>query len=202
MKKSILSTFIILFSLNAVLNAEIAKPRFKNTESEQEFTIKYIETPDMTRIANKENPDIHITRSYAIKRGNNKGELRYSLFTDTGSQKDDAKIQTYVWSTMCLYNMCGFETPKGTLTPYGDNDVKGEFNGTCGFNAYVKNPKSKYAEGYNFLYIDFFYKENQGLVVRTFLFEDTAFLGVTPDGKISADSAWANNFDSFMFIDK
>ena len=47
----------------------------------------------------------------------------------------------------------------------------------------------------------FFYKENQGLVVRTFLFEDIAFLGVTPDGKISEDSAWANNYDSFMFMD-
>lgn len=199
MKKSVLCLFLI--GITAVLNAEIAKPRFKITESEQEFDIKYIETKDMTRIENKDNPDISITRSYAIKRGNNKGELRYSLFTDTGSEKDDAKIQAYVWSTMCLYNMCGFETPKGTLTSFKDDDVKGEFNGTCGFNAFIKNPKSKYAEGYNFLYIDFFYKENQGLVVRTFLFEDIAFLDVTPDGKISEDSAWVNNYDSFMFMD-
>ncbi|MEE1166251.1 MAG: hypothetical protein UHP28_03760 [Treponema sp.] len=38
------------------------------------------------------------------------------------------------------------------------------------------------------------------MVVRTFLFEDIAFFGVTPDGKMSEDSAWTNNYDSFIYL--
>ncbi len=62
--------------------------------------------------------------------------LRYSLFTDTGTDESNAKMQTYIWSLVCTKNIAGYDFPSKGLTPYGDNDVKGEFNGDFGFNAF------------------------------------------------------------------
>lgn len=199
MKKHLISIFLILAA--AASYAEMAKMRFKLTESTDEFNINYIETPDMTLIESKENPDVAVTRTYKIKKGNEEGELRYSLFTETGTDDSNAKMQAYIWALVCTKNMAGYDFPSKGLTPYGDNDVKGEFNGDYGFNAFIKSPKSVYAEGYNYIYADFFYKIGQGLVVRTFLFKDISFTGVNDDGSIKPDSAMFTNYDSFKFID-
>lgn len=198
MKKQLISIILLLAATSSF--AEIAKMRFKLTESTEEFNINYIETPDMTLIESKENPDVAVTRTYKIKKGNEEGELRYSLFTDTGTDDSNAKMQAYIWALVCTKNMAGYDFPSKSLTPYGDNDVKGEFNGDYGFNAFIKSPKSVYSEGYNYIYADFFYKIGQGLVVRTFLFKDISFTGVNDDGSIKSDSAMFTNYDSFKFF--
>ena len=64
MKKHLISIFLILAA--AASYAEMAKMRFKLTESTDEFNINYIETPDMTLIESKENPDVAITKSNLI----------------------------------------------------------------------------------------------------------------------------------------
>lgn len=199
MKKKLIT---ILFLLGAVTSfAEIEKIHFKITETPNEFNINYIETPDMSLIESKENPDISITRTYKIKKGTEEGELRYSLFTDTGTDDSNAKMQTYIWALTCTKNMAGYDFPSKELTPYGDNDVKGEFNGTYGFNAFIKTPKSTYAEGYNYIYVDFFYKQGQGIVTRAFLIKDFSFIGINDDGSVKPDSALFTNYDSFKFFD-
>lgn len=197
MKKQIASILLILLAVSAF--SEIAKMRFKITESPEEFNINYIETPDMTLIESKDNPDVTVTRAYKIKKGAEEGEIRYSLFTDTAADDSDAKMQAYVWTIMCINNMAGYEFPVKKITPYADNDVKGEFNGDYGFNALIQSPKSAYAEGYNYIYADFFYKVGQGLVIRTFLFKDFSFVGVNEDGTVRPDSAMFTNYDSFKF---
>lgn len=199
MKKHLITILLLLAA--ATTFAEMAKMRFTITQSPEEFNINYIETPDMTLIESKENPDIAVTRTYKIKKGDEEGELRYSLFTDTGTDESNAKMQAYIWSLVCTKNIAGYDFPSKGLTPYGDNDVKGEFNGDCGFNAFIKSPTSEYAEGYNYIYADFFYKKGQGLVVRSFLFKDISFAGVNPDGTAKPDSALFTNYDSFKFFD-
>ena len=199
--KKFLSIALLLLLVNAASSAEIAKSRFKITENPAEFTVDYIVTPDMTLVESKENPDVAVARTYSVKKGNEEGEIRYSLFTDIGEADGKEKMQAYIWSLMCTMNMAGYEFPQEKLTPYGDNDVKGEFNGDYGFNAFIKQPKSEYADGFNYIYADFFYKKGQGLVIRAFLFKDISFVGINPDGTVKADSALFTNYDSFKFFE-
>lgn len=66
MKKQLISIILLLAATSSF--AEVAKMRFKLTESTAEFNINYIETPDMTLIESKEKPDIAVTRTYKIKK--------------------------------------------------------------------------------------------------------------------------------------
>ena len=61
MKKQLISIILLLAATSSF--AEVAKMRFKLTESTAEFNINYIETPDMTLIESKEKPDIAVTRT-------------------------------------------------------------------------------------------------------------------------------------------
>ena len=201
MKKLALFSCVFL-AMSFCLHAEIAQSRFKITENSKDFDINYIVTRDMQQIESKENPDVSVFKTFKIKKGNEEGELRYSLFTDIDETDfTNAKMQSYIWALVCTKNIAGYDFPSNKLTSYGDNDVKGEFNGDYGFNAYITNPKSKYAEGYNYIYADFFYKKGQGLVLRAFLFKDFSFFGINPDGTVRADSALFTNYDSFKFYD-
>ena len=199
--KKFISLAVLFVLVAAVSSAEIAKNRFKITENPAEFTVDYIVTPDMTLVDSKENNDVAVTRTYSVKKGKEEGEIRYSLFTDIGEPDGKEKMQAYIWSLMCTMNMAGYEFPQKNLTPYGDNDVKGEFNGDYGFNAFIRQPKSEYADGFNYIYADFFYKKGQGLVIRAFLFKDISFVGLNPDGSVKPNSALFSNYDSFRFYD-
>ena len=66
MKKQLISIILLLAATSSF--AEVAKMRFKLTESTDEFNINYIEIPDMTLIESKEKPDIAVTRTYKIKK--------------------------------------------------------------------------------------------------------------------------------------
>ena len=66
MKKQLISIILLLAATSSF--AEVAKMRFKLTESTDEFNINYIENPDMTLIESKEKPDVAVTRTYKIKK--------------------------------------------------------------------------------------------------------------------------------------
>lgn len=66
MKKQLIPIILLLAATSSF--AEVAKMRFKLTESMAEFNINYIETPDMTLIESKEKPDVAVTRTYKIKK--------------------------------------------------------------------------------------------------------------------------------------
>ena len=155
----------------------------------------------MTVINNKENNDVSITQSFMIKKNGISGELRYSLFTDVLKDNKDLQIQYAMWVYMCLNNIAGYEIPDNAISVFGENDVKEEFNGNFGCTTFIQNPKSEYGEGYSFMMVEFFYKEKQGLVMRTFLFDDVAFLGMTADGQISSSSPLFTNYHTFRFMD-
>lgn len=64
MKNNLSQSYFLLAATSSF--AEMAKMRFKLTESTDEFNINYIETSDMTLIESKENPDVAITKSNLI----------------------------------------------------------------------------------------------------------------------------------------
>ena len=66
MKKQLIPIILLLAATSSF--AEVAKMRFKLTESTDEFNINYIEIPDMTLIESKEKPDVAVTRTYKIKK--------------------------------------------------------------------------------------------------------------------------------------
>ena len=202
MKKYLL-LLLSLFICSSVVNAEIAGSRFKITESQEEFDVAYYVTDDMTVIGAKENDDVAITNSFTIKKNNLSGEVRYSLFTDTGDGDDeDINAQYAMWVFMCLNNIAGYEVDGSNISVFNDDDVKKEFNGDFGCTTFIMDPKSQYGEGYKYMDVEFFYRKGQGLVMRAFLFNDVAFLGLNRDGTMSQDSPLFQNYHTFRFMEK
>lgn len=201
MKKYVGAIVCLLF-VCVVMYGEIAKARFKITESEDEFDVLYFQSPDMKPIASKENDDVAITQSFLISKNGTQGELRYSLFTDLGGDPKALRTQFAVWVLMCTNNIAGYEVPSDAFSKFDDADVKREFNGDFGCTAFIQDPVSEYGEGYKYMMIEFFYREKQGLVMRVFLFNDTAFIGMDADGNVSDSSPLFSNYHSFTFMDK
>ena len=195
MKKVFVFTLIIL---NAVVcYGEIAKSRFKITESEEEFDVTYYLTEDMQIIPNLSNNDVTVTQSFKL----GDGELRYSLFTDLGGSEDTLQIDYAMWVFMCLSNISGREITGNQISVFNDSDVQAEFNGDFGCTAFIVSPSSEYSKGYSFMMVEFFYKKNQGLVMRTFLFNDISFAGISPDGQMNPDNILNRNYHTFRFMD-
>lgn len=158
----------------------------------------------MEQIQNPENHDVSITKSYKIEKNKLKGELRYSLFTDTGDDDDEMslKMEYTMLVFVNLSNIAGYQVPSDQISRFNDADVKKEFNGDFGCTAFINNPKSSYSKGYKYMNVDFFYKKKQGLVMRVFLFNDEKFIGMNSKGEISLDSPFAANYHSFKFMEK
>ena len=192
--------FILLFLvMTDICFAGIAGSRFKIAETPQDCEVFFMLTPDMEEIENKENDDVTVTKSFKITKNGLEGELRYSLFADTGTTKEDLNLQFAMWVFMCLNNIAGYEVPGNTISSFDDNDVKKEFNGDFGCTTFLQNPKSGYAEGYKYIMAEFFYKEGQGIVMRAYLFNDINFAGITKDG-IAEDSPLFSNYHTFKFV--
>lgn len=201
-KKSFL--LVLLFFLLSIGNcfATIIGSRFKITESEEEFDVLYYITEDMDILEDGQNDDVNVTQAFSISRDGISGEVRYSLFTDTGEDESDLDIQYAMWVFMCLNNIAGFDVPGDVISSFNDSDVKREFNGDFGCTVFLQDPQSDYADGYKYMMVEFFYKERQGLVMRTFLFNDFDFLGIDQNGQLSSDSIWFANYHTFEFMEK
>lgn len=200
--RKIIWALVGLSMLCGVLSAEIAKSRYKITDSEKEFDVAYYQTPDMKVTDPKENDDVNITQAFLIDKNNTQGELRYSLFTDLGGDRETLKMQYAMWVYMCANNIAGFEVPAGAFSNFNDDDVKNEFNGDFGCTAFIQNPESGYGNGYEYMMVEFFCKEGQGLVMRVFLFNSPDFLGLDSAGNVSASSPLFSNYHSFRFMEK
>ena len=200
-KNKLLVASLLILLVTAQCFAKIVGSRFKIAESEKEFDVMYYLTEDMTIAENKVNDDVSVTQTFTIDKNGQKAEVRYSLFTDCGEDDSDLQIQYAMWVFMCISNATGFEVPNSAISKFNDDDVKKEFNGDFGCTAFIQDPKSDYASGYKYMMVEFFYKHNQGLVMRSFLFNDMDFIGMTPDG-LSADSIWYANYHTFEFMEK
>ncbi len=201
MKKGISFIFCTVFLL-CLSSAEIMKSRFKVTESVKEFDVMYYLTDVLKIIEVEENEDLSVTQAFEIKKDGISAKVLYSLFTDQGGDPESLDMDYAYWVFMCLNNAAGYEVPANAISMFNDSDVKKEFNGDFGCTAFLRNPQSDYADGYEFMMTEFFYKENQGLVMRSFLFNDMGFIGVDEKGRIPANSIWYNNYHTFSFMEK
>lgn len=190
-------TFAMLLLSALACYGEILQSRFKITESEEEFDVIYYVTEDMKVIPNTDNEDVAVTQSFQL--GN--GEMRYSLFTDMGGADDTLQVDYAMWVFMCLSNIAGREVSGNEISGFKDSDVKAEFNGDFGCTTFIMNPASDYSKGYSYMMVEFFYKQKQGLVMRSFLFNDLNFVGITSDGKMNPDNIINRNYHTFKFMD-
>jgi len=197
--------FFVFLSLIFVLGTSCfainAGSRFKFAESEEEFDVYYYVTPDMELVDNPVNEDLSITQTFTINKNGQSGQVRYSLFKDCGEDDSDLQVQYAMWVYMCISNIAGYEVPLNYVSSFRNEDVKNEFNGDFGCTIFLQNPQSDYGKGFNYMNVEFFYKEKQGLVMRAYLFNDIAFTGINADGTISEDSPWLSNYHIFRFKD-
>ena len=185
--------FLICFIALGNCFAKIKGSRFKITESEKEFDVIYYLTEDIKFIDNNQNEDVNVTQTFSITRNKINAEVRYSLFTDIGEDDSDLQMQFAMLVFMCINNIAGFEVPGNSISSFNNDDVKKEFNGDFGCTAFLQDPKSDYAKGYKYMMVEFFCKEKQGVVMRTFLFNDLGFIGINENGQLSPDSIWFAN---------
>lgn len=202
MSKKVIMAFLICFLVFGNCFAKIKGSRFKITESEKEFDVIYYLTEDMKVLETKQNEDVSVTQTFAISKNNIDAEVRYSLFTDVGEDDSDLKMQYVMQVFMCINNIAGFEVPGSAISSFKDDDVKKEFNGDFGCTAFLQDPESDYAKGYKYMMVEFFCKAKQGIVMRTFLFNDMGFIGINENGQLASDSIWFANYHTFAFMEK
>lgn len=202
MKKNILILLVLIFTTANFCFGEIAFPRFKITESEEEFDVNYYVTENMKILNPAQNEDLDVTQAFMISKGGISAELRYSLFTDTGGSDKSFNQQYVALVFTTLSNIYGKPFPMGNIKNFNPEDVKKEFNGDFGCTVTFSDFDSDYGKGYKYMNVCFFYKKNQGLVMRAFLTNDLAFFGINADGTYSSDNLMTTYFHSFKFMDK
>lgn len=183
--------------------AEIAKNRFEIATSEEEFDLAYFVAEEFKILKKKNFGDVYVNQAFKFQRDKIKGELRYSLFKDSGGDEGTLDFYYRLCAYTYLYNIAGYDVALSDAQAYPDDSVKEEFNADFGKTIFISKPTSKFAKGYSFMNVDFFYKEGQGLVFRTFLFNDPEFVGVDITTKtVSMNSMYHDYFHSFLFMDK
>jgi hypothetical protein len=89
-----------------------------------------------------------------------------------------------------MLNVSGEEMNNGKVSRFNDGDVKNEFNGDFGTTVFIERPKSEFGGGYRYIMMNFFYKNNQGIVVQSILFNNMNIL---------KNSNYDDIFHSFKF---
>lgn len=202
MKKRILILSTLIFTAVSLCFANIAAPRFKIAESEEEFDVNYYVTENMKILEPVQNEDLDVTQAFMISKNGISAELRYSLFTDTGGSEESFNQQYVALVFTTLSNIYGKPFPLGNIKNFNPEDVKKEFNGDFGCTVTFSDFDSDYGKGYKYMNVCFFYKKNQGLVMRAFLTNDLAFFGINEDGTYFSDNLMAIYFHSFKFMEK
>jgi hypothetical protein len=147
----------------AFVNAEIGKMPF----SVGECDIEILQYPHMIQIENKES--LQIDTYYDFTDNERSYEVRYSLFRQIEMDYEDIRSAFTVYSIMLIYNIAGYEIDLSNFVFFNDSDVKNEFNGDFGLTGFIQNPISDYGNGYKYIMLNIFCKQNNGIVVRAIL---------------------------------
>ena len=165
--KKIYSVFLILF-IGILANAEIMEIPF----IPEEFDVDIYQYPHMILIENPQSEQLDTV--YTFSNEESSYEIRYTFFKQTISNYPNIKIAFVMCILPIFWNIAGYELDN--ISNFNDSDVKNEFNGDFGSTGFIVDPNSDFGKGYKFIMADFFYKENQGIVVRTILFNDLNFV--------------------------
>jgi hypothetical protein len=136
------------------------------------FDIDIIQHSHMTKINNRQSQQIDT--HYTFTDRGKTYELRYSLFKKTENNVRNIREVFSIFSTVIIRNIAGYEIDSSNIVFFDDNDVKNEFNGDFGMVAVIVDPVSDYGNGYKYIMLEMFYKNNVGIVARTLLSKDGA----------------------------
>ncbi len=200
--KKFLSTLILAAVFTSFAIAETLAPRFKIAESEEEFDITCYQTSDMKVGKAKKNQELPTKYLFTLKSGKISGEIRYTLFTDLGGSDDDLASQILSTVVTTASNISGQDIDADEILEIDSNAVAQVFNADLGLTFTVMNPKSSYAKGFKYMTLEYFYKHDQGLVLRVFLYNDLAFAGIIRDDLINDNSLMIRNYATFVFMEK
>jgi len=162
-----ISILLLMAFIGVLANAEIMNTPF----IPEEFDVDIIQYPHMLKIENPQSEQLDTY--YAFTNKESSYQIRYSFFKQTVNDSPDIKTAFSMYILPIIWNIAGYEIDK--ITNFNDNDVKNEFNGDFGLTCSIIDPKSDYGKGFKYMVADFFYKKNQGIVVRTILFNDLKF---------------------------
>jgi hypothetical protein len=141
----------------------------------EEFDVDIMKYEHMVQIKNPDTKDFDTT--YAFTNKKKTYQVRYGFLkqTQNGLSLQQIKMPYAVSVMPIMFNIAGFEEGLSSKK-FNDSDVKNEFNGDFGSTVYIQNPKSQYGKGFKHIMLNFFYKENQGIVVQAILFNNLDFL--------------------------
>ena len=168
MKKIVISLFVLFIVIGISANADILQSPF----IPEEFDVDIFQFPHMKLI---ENPDSEqVDTHYTFTDEKSSYQLRYTFFKQTVKDYKNIKQAYIPCIFMVIWNAAGYEADD--ITHFKDSDVKSEFNGDFGTTVFIMNPKSDFGEGFDYIMMNFFYKNNQGIVVQSILFNEPEFL--------------------------
>lgn len=198
MKKIIIMLSMVFFAVSVF--AEIAAAHFKPTVSTEEFDITVWVDEGIEILDIKNQDDAHVNYALGIGQGALRGECRFTLYADTGTTSESVRQDFFAWIVMCMQNVTGIDIRELRGGEFQDADVKNEFGGDFGMRVLTTNPKSQFAKGYKYIMVEFFCKQGQGIVMRTWLANDSAFFGGIFEGNFTNTNAPIfQNYHNFRF---
>lgn len=165
MKKRLLFFFLLSIGLFSVY-AQPASMPFRTGI----YDIDITQYPHMVKINNKQSE--HIDTHYNFTDRGKTYELRYTLFKQTENNMENIRDIFSIFSIMTIRNIAGYEVDLSQFQFFDDNDVKNEFNGDFGIAGFILDPVSDYGNGYKYVMLEIFYKNNIGIVARTLMSKD------------------------------
>lgn len=166
--KRIAFLFFLIFSSIVVVKAQIASIPF----TPEEFDVDIFQYPHMLLIDNKKSEQLDTYYTFTDKASNY--QIRYSFFKQT--EKDHQNIRTAfsIFVLPVIWNVAGYE--EMGISNFKDSDVEKEFYGNFGCTVFIQNPKSDFGSGYKYIMMNIYFRNNQGIVVQSILFNNLNFI--------------------------
>jgi hypothetical protein len=165
-KRSIL--FVLLILIPSIVKTEITHMPFVPGE----FDVDIFQYPHMILIDNPKSEQLD--SYYTFTDTDMSYQIRYTFFKQTEMDYKNIRAVYSLFILPIIWNVAGYEEIR--VTNFNDNDVKNEFNGDFGSTVFIQEPKSDFGEGFKYIALNFFYKTDQGIVVRSILFNDLNFI--------------------------
>jgi len=193
MKKSLITISLILLIISAVAAKPKQKPGFKLAESEQEFDVLYlVDNVNVFPSEPIQTDVIPTTQALNIDCEGIQAQIRFTLYKDTGIKEKDIEDTFIEFGSSTLFLLSSNEEPSVSFFP--PESLKTEFNADMGFTVMIKDTSSPYFDGYKYAILDVFYKNGQGAVVRTTLFNDIRFATEITETQLPLHFRFYHNF--------
>ena len=162
--RSLVLGLILLLGVSTVSWAKIVAPPFTPAE----FDVDISQYPFMVQIENAKSEQVDTY--YDFTNAAKEFEIRYTFFKQTELDFKDLRAATQVYLFAVIQNVAGAEASIKSISNFNDSDVQNEFNGDFGETVFIQDCKSDYTNDYKYIMLNFYIKENQGIVCQAILF--------------------------------